>query len=193
MNLNEPNKKTILLEQLRLGKSDAIKEVYKMAYPACAKFITNNNGTTDDAKDLFQEVLVVFLKKLRDPNFELTAGISTYIYAINRNLWLKHLRKHHKKPVDLILDEPEQYVPLAHEDELEEKMVLEAKHEHISQVLATIPKECQQLLISFYFKKMPLKVIAQAMNYSDGFVKVKKKRCMDSFKKKVLESWKEQD
>lgn len=193
MNLKDPKHKIELLEQLRLGKSSAIKEVYKMAYPACAKFITNNNGTTDDAKDLFQETLVVFLKKLRDPDFELTAGISTYIYAINRNLWLKHLRKHHKKPVDLILDEPEQYVSLIQEDELGEKMVLEAKHEHISQVLSTIPKDCQQLLLSFYFKKMPLKAIAQEMNYSDSFVKVKKKRCMDSFKQKVLESWKEQE
>ncbi|MCP4440728.1 MAG: sigma-70 family RNA polymerase sigma factor [Aureispira sp.] len=190
MNLNDPKNKLELLDQLRLGKSTAIKEVYKMAYPVCAKFITNNNGTTDDAKDLFQEVLVVFLKKLRLPDFVLTAAIPTYMYAITRNLWLKQLRKHSKKPIDLVLDEPESHVPLVQVDELEEKVLIEAKHEHISEVLATIKEDCQKLLVAFYFKKMSLKEIAKEMDYSDGFVKVKKKRCMDGFKKKVLESWK---
>ena len=52
-----------------------------------------------------------------------------------------------------------------------------------------ISGDCKELLLSFYFKKMPLKEIAAIMDYSDGFVKVKKKRCMDALKKKVLAAY----
>jgi len=82
--------KAFLLE-LRKGERGAIQAVYEQAYSLCAAFVLNNNGTKDDAKDLFQEALIVLIQKLKIPEFELTANIKTYMYAIVRNLWLKKL------------------------------------------------------------------------------------------------------
>ena len=179
----------IFLQQLQRGESKAIKELYNIAYASCANMIINNSGSDDDARDLFQEALLVFIKKLQNPDFELTAQPKTYLYAVCRNLWLKQLQKRKKTKGSIQIDDPNNLIPLVHVDGLEEKQEMEVKFELISDILAQLNSDCKQLLISFYYKKMPLKEIAQIMEYSSGFVKVKKKRCMDSLKKKVLEAY----
>lgn len=179
----------IFLEQIRAGKNKAIKELYAIAYGSCANMIMTNSGSEDDARDLFQEALLIFIKKLQTPDFKLTAQPKTYLYAVCRNLWLKQLEKRKKTKGTIQIDDPNNLIPLIHVDGIEEKKIIEGKHELISEILQQLKGDCKQLLMSFYFKKMPLKEIAKIMEYSDGFVKVKKKRCMDNLKKKVLEAY----
>lgn len=178
-----------LLNALRAGDNRAIKELYISAYPACAKLILNNTGTKNDARDLFQEAMIVFFRKIREPQFELTCHVNTFIYSVVRNLWLKELRQRGKTGLDLSIDEPKQKLPKIEESDLEAKYEIEEKHKHIAKILKNFKEDCRRLLTSFYFKKMSLKEIADDMDYSNSFVKVKKKRCMDSLKKKVLESY----
>jgi DNA-directed RNA polymerase specialized sigma24 family protein len=83
---------TELISQLKNGSSDAYIALYQKSYPSVEKFIVNNSGTVDDAKDIFQDTLLVLFKKVREDNFELTASVKTYIIAISKNLWCKKLR-----------------------------------------------------------------------------------------------------
>jgi len=149
----------------------------------------NNSGSEEDARDIFQEALLVFIKKLQTPNFELTAQPKTYLYAVCRNLWLKQLQKKKRHKGTIQIDDPDNTIALIQVDEIAEKKAIEAKHELISEIMEEISGDCKELLMSFYFKKMPLKEIAAIMDYSEGFVKVKKKRCMDALKKKVLAAY----
>lgn len=179
----------IFTKQLQQGESKAIKTLYQIAYPSCANMIVSNNGSEEDARDLFQEAILVFIKKLQLPDFELTAQPKTYIYAVCRNLWLKQLQKRKKTKAIIQIDDPNNLIPLIQIDEIEEKKAVEEKHELIGEILSQANEDCKQLLVAFYFKKMSLKEIAETMNYSSGFVKVKKKRCMDALKKKVLNAY----
>lgn len=177
------------IQQLQKGDHKAIKELYHIAYASCAKMIINNSGSEEDARDIFQEALLVFIKKLQTPNFELTAQPKTYLYAVCRNLWLKQLQKKKRHKGTVQIDDPDNTISLIQVDEIAEKKAIEAKHELISEIMEDISGDCKELLLAFYFKKMPLKEIAAIMDYSDGFVKVKKKRCMDALKKKVLAAY----
>lgn len=179
----------VFLKQLQRGESKAIRQLYTVAFSSCANMIVSNNGSEEDARDIFQEALLVFIKKLQTSDFKLTAQPKTYLYAVCRNLWLKQLQKRKKTKSTVQIDDPNNMVPLVHVDGVEEKKILETKHELISEILDQLNGDCRELLLSFYFKKMPLKEIAKIMDYSDGFVKVKKKRCMDALKKKVLAAY----
>ena len=53
--------------------------------------IINNNGTADDAKDIFQEAMIVLYEKARSGTFELSCQIKTYVYSVSRRLWLKKI------------------------------------------------------------------------------------------------------
>jgi len=174
------------LERLRQGDRNAIEKVYRWAYPQCCNWIVRNSGTVEDARDLFQEALMVLVRKTRDPDFQLTAHVKTYLFSIMRNLWLKRLRQKGRNPVDLKIDDEGSHLQLVSEDEIEEKKELESKHEHIAAAIEETKEDCKKILIAFYFQRTPLKVIAEMMDYSASFAKVKKKRCMDALKKKVL-------
>ena len=56
-------------------------------------FILNNSGTSDDAKDIFQEAMIVLYEKVRSGSFELNCQIKTYVYSVCRRLWLKRLHQ----------------------------------------------------------------------------------------------------
>lgn len=83
---------TYSLPLLKLGNNHSYEVLYREYYPSVEKFIIKNSGTIDDARDVFQDTLLVLLQKLKSDNFELTASLKTYIIAISKNLWFKKLR-----------------------------------------------------------------------------------------------------
>lgn len=177
-----------IIIRFRQGDSTAIKEIYRLAFPACAKLVTNHRGTTDDARDVFQEALVVLHNKVKDPDFALSCTVKTYLYSVVRNLWMRAQDRHKKKGLELIVDEPENEFIIIAEDELEQKKAVEQKHQIIADTMTLISPECQQILLGFYYKKQSLGALAEAMGYSSNFIKVKKGRCMKSLQEKAQRS-----
>ena len=55
------------------------------------KLVISNNGSEEEAKDVYQEAFIVFWQKAVGGNFTLTSKISTYLYSICLNLWRKEL------------------------------------------------------------------------------------------------------
>ena len=53
--------------------------------------VITNSGTEEEARDVYQDALVVFWQKARSGNLVLTSKMSTYIYSICQNLWRKEL------------------------------------------------------------------------------------------------------
>ena len=84
---------TELLEGLRRGTNDVVSYIYKSSFPSILHLILANNGTEDEAKDIFQEAVMVLYDKVLQHDFVLRSKISTFLYAVCRRLWLKQLRK----------------------------------------------------------------------------------------------------
>jgi RNA polymerase sigma factor (sigma-70 family) len=88
------------LDRLKTEDSEAFSSLYKYCFPVIAKYVKQNNGNNADAEDIFQEAVVVLLKNIRQPDFVLSSSLQTYLYAIAKNLWLKHLRDHKTVSLD---------------------------------------------------------------------------------------------
>jgi RNA polymerase sigma factor (sigma-70 family) len=82
-----------LLNGLITRDEKVLREYYALYYPGIRRFIISNNGSEEDARDLFQDALLVIFQKVRGGQFELTCSLGTYIYSISRYLWLKELNK----------------------------------------------------------------------------------------------------
>jgi RNA polymerase sigma factor (sigma-70 family) len=176
-----------LLIRIRRGENGAIEEIYRLAYPSCQSFVLNNNGTVEDAKDVFQESLIVLMEYLDKGDFELSCKLQTFIYSIFRRLWLKQLKKSGRLPVELYESEKE-YINIE-EDQISYKKEQEQKHIHINKVFASFKEDCRKVLTAYYYNNASLSEIAQMMGYTDNFIKIKKGRCMDALKKAVKESY----
>lgn len=185
--MSEVNLNTAILDKLKRGDQSAIRQLYKLAYPECASYVKNNNGTGNDAEDFFQEALVILYKNIHKEGFELKSHIKTYMYAIMRNLWLNELRKRSKSGLKLVMDDPETNYVLPSEETLIEKQEVEKKHDLIGEMLLQIKGGCKEVLIDFYLKKLSLKEIAKKNDFTEQYAKKRRYKCMEAFKKQVRE------
>ena len=80
-----------LLKGLARNDRAATTTLYRDHYGMIQTLVLNNNGTVDDARDVFQEAMVVLYEKVKAGGFELSCQLKTYIYSICRRLWLKRL------------------------------------------------------------------------------------------------------
>ncbi len=51
--------------QLQKGITISYKDVYSQNYTSVERFIINNSGTSEDAKDIFQEAMIILYEKLQ--------------------------------------------------------------------------------------------------------------------------------
>ena len=91
--MNADNKEKELLKGLARGDKKAVETIYKDNFNMVQSLVINNNGSADDAKDIFQEAMIVLYEKARSGTFELSCQIKTYVYSVSRRLWLKRLQQ----------------------------------------------------------------------------------------------------
>ena len=91
--MNSNLKEQDLIRGLSVNDKISIEAIYRDNYVIIQRLVLNNNGTEDDAKDIFQEALIVLFEKAKSGAFELNCQIKTYLYSVSKRLWLKRLQK----------------------------------------------------------------------------------------------------
>lgn len=187
MNGALPQSEADILSAIRKGDSRALEIIYKQHYPAILHFVIQNNGSDQDAKDLYQEAVIILYEKIKEEHFLLTCQIRTFLYSVCRRLWLKRLRE--KGKYFGKLEDFETFLPLE-EDELgiEEN---ENKLGAMAQALALLGEPCRTLLQDFYIKGLNMQEIAQKMGYTNADnAKNQKYKCLNRLKKLFFEKYK---
>lgn len=170
-----------LLEKIRLGDGKALQALYKLNYAPISYFIVSNNGTEQEAKDIFQEAIIIFFERLKEPTFKLTCSSKTFIYSICRRLWLKRLsekERHHRKVYDF-----QEYVTedSADIEEIEQK---EAVYQCMERALETLGEPCKTILLDFYVHKLSMQDITERFGYTNADnTKNQKYKCLQRLKK----------
>ncbi|MFN5334724.1 MAG: RNA polymerase sigma factor, partial [Bacteroidota bacterium] len=165
-----------------LGRNDrkSIELLYEMNYPAIQSFILNNNGSIDDARDIFQESVIVLYEKVAAGNFQLQSKIKTFLYAVARRIWLKKLQQMQR--FGNIVEDAEDLIPV--EEDIEEQ---ERKNEAFNQMdkaLSHLGEPCKSLLEAFYIQKRPMHEIAEIFGYTNADnAKNQKYKCLIRLKK----------
>lgn len=177
---------TFLLKGLAKNDHKAIETIYKDNYNMVQSLIVNNSGTTDDAKDIFQEALIVLYEKVKAGSFELNCQIKTYVYSVSRRLWLKRLMQQNRFQTgeggeDTIAVEEELE---AHEKRDQEFMMME-------KALAALGEPCKSLLEAFYLQKRGMQEIAASFGYTNADnAKNQKYKCLIRLKKLFFTQYK---
>jgi DNA-directed RNA polymerase specialized sigma24 family protein len=80
-----------LITHVKAEENHAFSLLHKFYFPSISYHIRQNNGSKEDAEDIFQEAIIVLLQKIREADFVLTSSLKTYLFAISKNLWFKRL------------------------------------------------------------------------------------------------------
>lgn len=163
------------MEGIRKGETKAFRELYVQYFGMVRYMIINNSGTEEEAKDIFQEAIVVLYEKANDGNFELSSSLKTWIYAVCRNKWLKQLEK---KKKNYRFTDFEQFDAV---EESEEEN--SAVHETLRANLNRLGVGCRKLLLLFYYFKKSMEEIAVDLNYTNADnAKAQKYKCIQKLK-----------
>ena len=170
----------LLLRGLANNDSKAIETIYKDNFKMVQAFILNNNGSYDDAKDVFQEAMITLYDKAKSDSFVLTSQIKTYVYSVCRRLWLKRLQQMGKYITQSeILEET-----VAVEDDIEIHEKKNADFAIMDRALNSLGEPCKSLLESFYIQKKGMNEIAADFGYTNADnAKTQKYKCLMRLKK----------
>jgi RNA polymerase sigma factor (sigma-70 family) len=181
-----PNEKDLIIGLLK-NDNRSVSKIYKETYPLIHSLIINNNGDADDVKDVLQESIVVLFEKAKEPEFELTCKISTYIYSVARRIWLKKLQLAAKKTT--IADHIEETVAV--EDDLEQHQTTNLQLTYMHDALIKIGEPCKSLLEGYYFNKQNMQDLALKFGYTNAEnAKNQKYKCLVRLKKMFFAQYK---
>lgn len=155
-----------ILQKIKAGDESALDYLYKQHYKMMLRLVLKNNGTEQEALDIFQDALIVFWQKAIKDDFELTSKISTYLFSVCQNLWRKELSRKSK------FEESDKEESESNQFESEE--MVKIIHECINE----LGDSCRQILSYYYFDGMTMDQIAKKMGLANSdTAKTKRYKC----------------
>jgi RNA polymerase sigma factor (sigma-70 family) len=155
---------------------DSIRFLYRQHFEFLSRYVLHNSGEFHDAEDIFQEVIVSFINLVKAGKFRGESSIKTFLFAINRNLWLNELKKRGRSQLREM-----KYEQIKVEDESAVSLAMESREASAS-LMDTIHKlgeNCKKILVLFYFENRPMKEILGALQYeNEQVVRNKKYKCL---------------
>lgn len=165
----------------------AIDFNYEEYFSYATSFIKRTGGTIDDAKEIFQEALLILLSKLNSyehDKFSIDSNIKAYLYGIVRNLWI-HASKE-KKLITLIIDDPELDFDIADDNanihSLLESIEPTKEYKKYMNLLDDRSRELFRLKLE---EELSDREIAKEMGYSVEYVRQKRKRALQYLRRRI--------
>ncbi len=172
-----------ILELIRHGRDEPAFRALYAHFPKVRRLVRANSGSGDDARDVFQDALIIFHRKVRSAELVLTSSISTYLYAVCRNLWREELRRRGRTLTRWEVTElPEEPAELA------AMLAREGEYAAAEKALHTLGARCLEVLKRFYITREPLQQIAHALGLAgEGAAKTRKYKCLEEARKRFRE------
>ena len=175
---------------LAANETNAIETIYKENYSTIQAFIVKNNGYFEDARDIFQEAMIVLFEKAKSDSFVLSCQIKTYLYSVCRRLWLKKLQQQNRFYPSF--DFQTETIPV--EDELLSHEKLNNDFNLMEKALAKIGEPCKSILEAYYIQKKSMPEIAKDFGYTNADnAKTQKYKCLVRLKKIFFSQYKNGD
>lgn len=166
----------LLLESIRSGTrlDEALKTIYRDYFKILAPFVTNNNGSFEDAEDVFQETIISFITIVRNGKFRGQSSVKTFLYSINRNTWLNRLKKKKKTTRREML-----YTASMPVMEFREELAVQREQvrAQVTELLEKLGLVCQKILVQYYYDDLPVRQITANLGMNPQVVKNKKCKC----------------
>jgi len=169
-----------LLKGLANNDSKAVETLYKSHFGMIQHFVTNNNGSLDDARDIFQEAMITLYEKVQIDSFSLTCQIKTYLFSICKHLWLKRLQQMGRYSTPLSTEEES----VSLEMDMDESAKKDAAFAIMDRALNSLGEPCKSLLEGYYLNKKDMQALAAEFGYTNSDnAKNQKYKCLMRLKK----------
>lgn len=168
------------LEGIKKGDPKVVRSIYENFFQAIVKLVENNQGTLEDARDVFQEGLTLMYQKVHVSGFQLTSSFFTYFYAICRNTWSNKARKKSGRQVTL-----DERMLLIQEEDLLSTIERNEQYFLYRKKFLQLGEDCQKVL-NLFLQKVGMEEIMTQMGYgSISYAKKRKFLCKEQLVKMI--------
>ncbi|MEN8121882.1 MAG: sigma-70 family RNA polymerase sigma factor [Bacteroidota bacterium] len=166
-----------LIEGLKMRNNHVVQFMLEEYLPMIEYMIEKMGGGTEDAKDIFQEALIILIIKIDKGEFVLSAKFSTYLYAISKKLLL-----YQRKKQKVATKYSKNFIAEFEKPHFTEKYDKELKQKIFKHYFDQLSEVCQNIL-KLYWLELPIKEIASKLGKKEGYIRTRKSTC----KKKLIE------
>ncbi len=152
---------------------EALRFLYKRCFPKVKRHIYINNGSNEDALDIFQDAILIVCKQIRAGKFDKQYDIDGFVYTICKNLWINKIKKENKQ---VLLKNNIGYEN--DNTDFTDFIITPEREKMVKSVLDKLGKKCVELLKYSIYHNLSSKEIAEKMNLaSENAVKTQKYKC----------------
>jgi len=151
--------------------------LYKKAFPAVAKYVSKMGGSFDEAKDIFQDALVIYYEKMVSASIELQTNEQAYLLGIAKHLWAKKFREN---VLHTSLE--------THAGDMMDEEDMQPSPARLLHYLETAGQKCMEILKAFYYDNLSVNKITELFGYSGvRSATVQKYKCMEKVRETIKE------
>ncbi|WP_299435008.1 sigma-70 family RNA polymerase sigma factor [uncultured Aquimarina sp.] len=144
-----------LLEQ----DNRVISEIYERFFPKTLRFVFQNRGTLDQAKDVFQESLFYIIVGVRERRLKIEC-FEAYLFTVSKNMWRRELELQKKwvmnHDVVTLVDKETNFAMFMLEQE---------QMELYREKFTSLSENCKEIL-SLFFNDVSYEQIIKELSYA---------------------------
>ncbi len=169
--------------KLKANDEQTLKALYTANYAKTEKYILNNNGSADDAKDIYQEAFIAVWRGIQSGkiSFQGIDKLQGYLFRVAQYKWLDHLRKNKKQKTSSLAETDIAEEPILQPDKEEEEYLQKVKTNY-----SAMGEPCKEVLYRFYFLKQPMNEIAAFFSWTEATAKNNKYRCLQRLRSMIV-------
>jgi len=168
-----------IIECLRNRQSYVVRYLSDRYMPMIRLMVYQKGGSLEDAKDIFQDGLMIMLEKIDNKDFVLTCKFKTFLYCVCENLWKSVIMKKQaatnylSRRIDT--DNDNDFTELL-DNKLYEKIFWD-----VFETLDDVGKK----ILKLYWEEVSPQEIANDLGYTYGYVRKKKCEAQAELTEKV--------
>lgn len=160
-----------------------IRHLYRENFQFLSRYILNNSGNEQDAEDIFQEVMIAFINLVKAGKFRGESSIRTFLYSLNKNIWLNELKRRGRAGVREMKYEKNMN---REEQTADRAMELRQTKQELLNTLEALGENCKKILLLFYYENRSMKEILSELPYeNEQVVRNKKSKCLKKLEELV--------
>jgi RNA polymerase sigma factor (sigma-70 family) len=154
----------------------AIRFLYRHYYETLSIYIRQNSGNEQDAEDVFQEVVVTFIDLVGEGKFRGESSIKTFLYSLNRHIWLNEMKKRNRMQVRNLKFEQAKD---ALDTDVSVHIAGREARQQIMSIIELLGDACKKVLLAFYYQELSVKEMLAFLPYeNEQVVRNKKYKCL---------------
>lgn len=171
----------IIIKEKQTSRETLFIRLYQEAFPIVARHVSKMGGSFDEAKDIFQDALVVYYEKVQVSGIVLKFSEKAYLIGIAKYLWIK---RYQENSANISLDSPG--LDFNEDTDLPDAAYEEVSSLKLMRLLQQAGQKCMQLLSAFYYEKLDMEMLAGRFGFSGPrSATVQKFKCLEKVKETV--------